>query len=54
MAVLDSKLRVKGTTVLRVVDASAFPRVPGGFPVIPTSMIGMKASEDIWRDAMAV
>jgi choline dehydrogenase len=54
MAVLDSKFRVRGTTGLRVVDASAFPRVPGGFPVIPTFMISMKASEDILRDAKAM
>lgn len=53
MAVLDSKFRVRGTTGLRVVDASSFPRVPGGFPVIPTFMISMKASEDILRDAKA-
>jgi choline dehydrogenase len=47
MAVLDSKFRVRGVTGLRVVDASAFPRVPGSFPVIPTFMLSMKATEDI-------
>ncbi|KUJ17750.1 alcohol oxidase [Mollisia scopiformis] len=47
MAVLDSKFRVRGVNGLRVVDASAFPRTPGGFPVIPTFMLGMKASESI-------
>lgn len=36
MAVLDSKFRVRGVTGLRVVDASSFPKVPGGFPVLPT------------------
>jgi choline dehydrogenase len=47
MAVLDSKFRVRGTAGLRVIDASAFPRVPGSFPVIPTFMLSMKATEDI-------
>jgi choline dehydrogenase len=53
MAMLDASFRVRGTTGLRVVDASAFPRVPGGSPVISTFMISMKASEDILRDAKA-
>lgn len=30
MAVLDGKFRVRGVTGLRVVDASSFPKVPGG------------------------
>jgi choline dehydrogenase len=47
MAVLDSKFRVRGVSGMRVVDASAFLRVPGSFPVIPTFMLSMKASEDI-------
>lgn len=51
MAVLDSSFRVRGTKGLRVVDASAFPRTPGGFPVIPTFMLGMKASAVILQDA---
>ena len=54
MAVLDSKFRVRGTTGLRVVDVSAFPRVPGGFPVIPVFMISMKASETILQDVKAM
>ncbi|ORY09932.1 hypothetical protein BCR34DRAFT_615538 [Clohesyomyces aquaticus] len=49
--VLDSKFRVKGVRGLRVVDASAFPRVPGAFPVLPTMMISEKASEDVLADA---
>ncbi|KAH7122619.1 hypothetical protein B0J11DRAFT_344366 [Dendryphion nanum] len=44
-AVLDSKFRVRGVSGLRVVDASAFPKVPGGFPVLPTMMLSEKASE---------
>ncbi|KAH8654420.1 hypothetical protein BGZ60DRAFT_386199 [Tricladium varicosporioides] len=51
LAVLDSKFRVRGTKGLRVVDASAFPRTPGGFPVLPTFMLGMKASDVILEAA---
>jgi len=51
MAVLDSKFKVRGVLGLRVVDASAFPRVPGAFPVIPTLMLSQKATEDILADA---
>src|SRR4051812_41953464 len=47
MAVLDSKFRVHGVLGLRVVDASAFPRIPGSFPVIATYMLSEKAAEDI-------
>ncbi|KAK3938696.1 hypothetical protein QBC46DRAFT_264840 [Diplogelasinospora grovesii] len=53
MTVLDSKFRVRGVKGLRVVDASAFPRVPGAFPVLPTMILSMKASEDILADAVA-
>lgn len=45
MAVLDSAFRVRGTAGLRVVDASAFPRIPGAFPVVSVYMISEKASE---------
>lgn len=51
MAVLDSKFRVRGVRGLRVVDASAFPRVPGPFPVLPTFMLSEKATESILQDA---
>ncbi|KAL2161803.1 hypothetical protein VTH06DRAFT_7587 [Thermothelomyces fergusii] len=47
MAVLDSKFRVRGVRGLRVVDASAFARIPGVFPVVSTFMISQKASDDI-------
>ncbi|KAL9946377.1 hypothetical protein D7B24_003320 [Verticillium nonalfalfae] len=46
-AVLDSKFRVRGVSSLRVVDASAFPRSPGAFPVLGIYMLSEKASEDI-------
>jgi choline dehydrogenase len=51
MAVLDSKFRVRGTDGLRVVDASAFPKTPGAFPVIPTFMLGIKAGDVILEDS---
>ncbi|OCL09578.1 GMC oxidoreductase [Glonium stellatum] len=51
LAVLDSKFRVRGVRGLRVVDASAFPKVPGAFPVLPTMMLSEKATEDILAEA---
>jgi len=51
MAVLDSSFRVYGTTGLRVVDASVFPRIPGFFIVTPIYMISEKASDVIIADA---
>jgi choline dehydrogenase len=51
MAVLDSKFRVRGVKGLRVVDASAFPYIPGFFPVASVFMISEKASDDILHDA---
>jgi choline dehydrogenase len=46
-AVLDSKFRVRGVEGLRVVDASAFPRAPGAFPVLAVFMLSEKAALDI-------
>jgi choline dehydrogenase len=54
MAVLDSKFRVRGVKGLRVVDASAFPMVPGAFPVLPTAIISTKAAEDIIAEAKSM
>jgi choline dehydrogenase len=51
LAVVDSNFRVHGAKGLRVVDASVFPRIPGLFLVIPTYMIGEKASDSILADA---
>jgi choline dehydrogenase len=51
MAVVDSNFKVYGVIGLRVVDASVFPLSPGGFPVLPTFMVGQKGSEAILRDA---
>lgn len=49
--VLDSKFRVQGTTSLRVVDASAFPVIPGFFIQLPVYLLSSKASESILEDA---
>ncbi|KAK7511314.1 hypothetical protein IWZ03DRAFT_386233 [Phyllosticta citriasiana] len=46
-AVLDSEFRVRGVSGLRVVDASAFPIVPGFFIALPTYLLAEKASEAI-------
>ncbi|KAH7111816.1 hypothetical protein B0J11DRAFT_562534 [Dendryphion nanum] len=46
-AVLDSSFRVQGVAGLRVVDASAFPRSPGAFPVLAVFMLSEKATETI-------
>jgi choline dehydrogenase len=46
-AVLDGQFRVRGTTGLRVVDASVFPRIPGFFIASAVYMIGEKAADAI-------
>ena len=45
MAVLDGRFRVRGVKGLRVVDASAFPKSPGVFPVVSVFMMSEKASD---------
>ena len=50
-AVLDSQFRVHGVSGLRVVDASAFPEIPGYFIVTPTFMIGEKAADTLLADS---
>lgn len=50
-AVLDDRFRVRGTTGLRVVDASVFPKIPGFFIVSAIYMIAEKASDLILEDA---
>jgi choline dehydrogenase len=54
MAVLDNNFRVRGTTNLRVVDASVFPYIPGFFIVTPVYMIAEKASEVILENSKNV
>lgn len=53
MAVLDSKFRVRGVSGLRVIDASAFARIPGIFPAVSTFMISQKASDDMLAELQA-
>ena len=48
--VLDGAFRVHGTRSLRVVDASAFPRIPGFFVVSAVYMIAEKAADAILAD----
>lgn len=50
MAVLDSKFRVRGVDGLRVVDASAFPRIPGTYIVLPLYMLSEKAADAVLAD----
>ena len=47
---VDSKFRVNGVDGLRVVDASIFPQSPGAMPVLPTMLLGQKASETLLED----
>ncbi|CCD34523.1 similar to glucose-methanol-choline oxidoreductase:GMC oxidoreductase [Botrytis cinerea T4] len=44
MAVLDSSFRVRGTSGLRVVDASVFPKIPGFYIAVPIYMVSEKAA----------
>lgn len=50
-AVLDSNFRVRGTTGLRVVDASVFPTIPGFFIAAAIYMASEKATDVILEAA---
>ena len=51
IAVLDSKHRVRGTTGLRVVDASSFRNIPGSFLWAPVATMSERAAVEILKDA---
>ncbi|MCW2337202.1 choline dehydrogenase [Sphingobium sp. B2D3A] len=48
-AVVDGRLRVNGVDGLRVVDASIFPRLPGGNTNLPVIMVAERAADFIRR-----
>ena len=53
MAVLDPELRVKGVSGLRVVDASAMPKLPAVNPNITVMTMAEKCADLVRKSAAA-
>ena len=51
MAVVNSRLQVRGVAGLRVVDASVMPTITSGNPNSPVLMIAERAAQWIKDDA---
>jgi len=50
LAVVDDRLRVRGISALRVIDASVMPRITSGNTNAPTTMIAERGAEFILQD----